>query len=163
VSRQPLRSARQQSWELQLRSFTQATTQSFNASELLETIQAKPERRPHAIVLSPAGTALHRVALAGAKANIGWVVLNLDAAYIASVRRMTCAPVFAVSSDHSANRQTAGGAGRSSSARGRTSCLRPMVHRSRRPLGSEPKVSMKRNRRIPAPLADGTMDGSKRI
>ena len=70
------------------------------SQQLLEAIQAKPERRPHAIVLSPAGTALHQVALAAAKANIGWVVLNLDADYIASVRRLTSAPVFAVSSDH---------------------------------------------------------------
>lgn len=70
------------------------------SQQLLEAIQAKPERRPHAIVLSPAGTALHQVALASAKANIGWVVLNLDADYIASVRRLTSAPVFAVSSDH---------------------------------------------------------------
>ena len=74
-----------------------AITQS---QQLLEAIQAKPEKRPHAIVLSPAGTALHQVAIAAAKANIGWVVLNLETEYIASVRLLTTAPIFAVSSDH---------------------------------------------------------------
>jgi ABC-type sugar transport system substrate-binding protein len=43
---------------------------------------------------------LQQVAIAAAKANIGWVVLNLDADYIASVRGLTSAPVFAVSSNH---------------------------------------------------------------
>lgn len=74
-----------------------AITQS---QQLLEAIQAKPEKRPQAIILSPAGTALQQVAMAAAKANIGWVVLSLDADYIASVRTHTNAPIFAVSSDH---------------------------------------------------------------
>jgi ABC-type sugar transport system substrate-binding protein len=74
-----------------------AITQS---QQLLEAIQTKPEKRPQAIILSPAGTALQQVAIAAAKTNIGWVVLSLDADYIASLRGLTSAPVFAVSSDH---------------------------------------------------------------
>lgn len=74
-----------------------AITQS---QQLLEAIQAKTEKRPQAIILSPAGTALQQVAMAAAKSNIGWVVLSLDADYIASVRALSSAPIFAVSSDH---------------------------------------------------------------
>ncbi|HWC19870.1 MAG TPA: substrate-binding domain-containing protein [Terriglobales bacterium] len=74
-----------------------AITQS---QQLLEAIQARPDNRPHAIVLEPTGTGLQQVAVAAAKANIGWAILNRDVDYIRDVRKLTSAPVFGVSSDH---------------------------------------------------------------
>ena len=74
-----------------------AITQS---QQLLEAIQARPENRPHAILLEPSGTGLQQVAIAAAKANIGWVILNREVDYIREVRQLTSAPVFGVSSDH---------------------------------------------------------------
>lgn len=74
-----------------------AITQS---QQLLEAIQARPEKRPEAIMLEPAGTGLQQVAAAAAKANIAWVILNREVDYIRDVRRTTSVPVFAVSSDH---------------------------------------------------------------
>lgn len=74
-----------------------AITQS---QQLLEAIQSRPEKRPQAIILEPVGTGLQQVATAAAKADIGWVVLNREADYIGAVRRLTSAPVFAITSDH---------------------------------------------------------------
>lgn len=74
-----------------------AITQS---QQLLQVIQSKPEKRPHAIAFEPVGTALPQVAAAAVKANIGWVVLNRDAEYLSEVRRGATAPVFLVTSDH---------------------------------------------------------------
>lgn len=74
-----------------------AITQS---QQLLRAIQSPPQERPTAIAFEPVGTALERVAQAAAEAQIGWVVLNRDADYIPELRKVTSAPVFAISSDH---------------------------------------------------------------
>lgn len=74
-----------------------AITQS---QQLLEAIQSPAEKRPQAIVFEPVGTGLQQVATAAAKANIGWAILNREADYIRDLRRLSSAPVFAVSSDH---------------------------------------------------------------
>lgn len=71
------------------------------STQILKTIQAEPEERPHAIVFEPVGgTALPQVARAAANAGIGWAVLNRDADYISELRQKTKAPVFGLSSDH---------------------------------------------------------------
>jgi len=71
------------------------------STQLLNAIQAAPSLRPDAIVFEPVGaTALPQVARAAAGANVGWVVLNREATYIGEVRRLTKAPFFCVSNDH---------------------------------------------------------------
>ena len=73
-----------------------AITQS---QQLLRVIQSSSSA-PDAIVFEPAGsTGLPQVAKAAAAADIGWVMLNREADYIAELRRDTRIPVFAVSRD----------------------------------------------------------------
>ena len=75
-----------------------AITQS---TQILKAVQAAESHRPHAIVFEPVGgTALPQVARAAVSAGIGWAVLNRDASYIPELRKISSAPVFAVSSDH---------------------------------------------------------------
>ena len=74
-----------------------AITQS---QQLLEVIQSKPESRPHAILLEPVGTSLEKVATAAVSANIAWVVLNREAAYLSNLRDRATVPVFSVTTDH---------------------------------------------------------------
>jgi ribose transport system substrate-binding protein len=75
-----------------------AITQS---TQILKVVQASPEQRPDAIVFEPVGgTALPQVARAAATGGIGWAVLNRDATYLDELRRISSAPMFAVSSDH---------------------------------------------------------------
>src|SRR5579859_7075205 len=74
-----------------------AITQS---QQLLELIQSRSGGRPDAIALEPVGTGLPQVAMEAAKAGIGWAILNRLPDYLADVRRIANAPVFAVSSDH---------------------------------------------------------------
>jgi ribose transport system substrate-binding protein len=75
-----------------------AITQS---TQILKAVQASLENRPDAIVFEPVGgTALPQVARAAAAARIGWAVLNRDAAYLDELRKISAAPMFAVSSDH---------------------------------------------------------------
>ena len=75
-----------------------AITQS---TQLLRAVQAAPEVRPNAIVFEPVGgTALQQVARAAAGAGIGWAVLNRDANYIEELKKISSAPIFAISSDH---------------------------------------------------------------
>jgi ABC-type sugar transport system substrate-binding protein len=74
-----------------------AITQS---QQLLEVIQSRSASRPDAIVLEPVGTGFPQVAMEAAKASIGWAILNRKPDYLAEVRRIAGAPVFAVSSDH---------------------------------------------------------------
>ncbi len=75
-----------------------AITQS---TQILKSVQAPPESRPDGIVFEPVGaTALPQVARAAAQANLGWVVLNRDAAYIDDLRKTSVAPIFTVTSDH---------------------------------------------------------------
>ena len=71
------------------------------STQLLRVVQAPTETRPTAIVFEPVGgTALPQVARAAASANIGWAVLNREAGYIEELRKISSAPIFAVSSDH---------------------------------------------------------------
>jgi len=69
--------------------------------ELLRIIQSKPETRPDAIIVEPAGgTAFPQVARAAISAGLGWVVLNRDADYIAELREAKPVPVFGLGPDH---------------------------------------------------------------
>jgi ribose transport system substrate-binding protein len=79
-----------------------ANNDAINQStQILRAIQASPEDRPNAIVFEPVGgTALPQVARAAATAEIGWAVLNRDAAYIEDLRKTSTATIFAISSDH---------------------------------------------------------------
>jgi len=71
------------------------------STQLLRVIQSTPQDRPNAIVFEPVGgTALPQVAKAAAAANVGWVVLNREASYIAELRQTAKSPVFCVSNDH---------------------------------------------------------------
>src|SRR5262249_4579818 len=71
------------------------------STQLLNSIQSAPGLRPDAIVFEPVGaTALPQVARAAAGAGVGWVVLNREASYISELRRITRAPFFCVSNDH---------------------------------------------------------------
>src|ERR1700674_1320564 len=75
-----------------------AITQS---TQVLKAIQAAETLRPDAIIFEPVGgTGLPQVARAAVTAGIGWAVLNRDASYIPELRKVSTAPVFAVSSDH---------------------------------------------------------------
>src|ERR1700751_2938305 len=75
-----------------------AITQS---TQLLKAVQGAPEVRPSAIVFEPVGgTALPQVARAAVGAGIGWAVLNRDANYIEELKKISSAPIFAISSDH---------------------------------------------------------------
>ncbi|MGB2625926.1 MAG: substrate-binding domain-containing protein [Candidatus Acidiferrum sp.] len=71
------------------------------STQILKAIQTAPEDRPDAVVFEPAsGTALQQVARAAAAANVGWVVMNREADYIAELRQTCKVPVFSVSADH---------------------------------------------------------------
>ena len=71
------------------------------STQILRAIQASPADRPNAIVFEPVGgTALPQVARAAAAADIGWAVLNRDAAYLDELRKTSSAPMFGVSSNH---------------------------------------------------------------
>lgn len=71
------------------------------STQILKTIQAEPEQRPHAIIFEPVGgTALPQVARAAASEGIAWAVLNRDANYISELRQKSKAPVFGLTSDH---------------------------------------------------------------
>src|SRR5437868_4933272 len=75
-----------------------AITQS---QQLLKIIQSGSTPRPEAIIFEPVGaTALPQVARAAVTAGIAWVVLNRDVDYLADLRRVSRAPVFAITSDH---------------------------------------------------------------
>lgn len=71
------------------------------SQQLLELVQAPPERRPSAIVVEPVNeTGLPRVAEAAVEAGIGWVISNARVDYLDGLRRTARVPVFAVSQDH---------------------------------------------------------------
>jgi ribose transport system substrate-binding protein len=71
------------------------------SQQLLNSIQSTTAPRPNAILFEPAGSTAHpQVARAAAAAGIGVALLNRDADYIAELRRLFPAPVFAVTSDH---------------------------------------------------------------
>jgi ribose transport system substrate-binding protein len=71
------------------------------STQILKAVQSPKELRPDAIIFEPVGgTALPQVARAAANAGIGWAILNRDANYIEEMRKLTTAPIFAISSDH---------------------------------------------------------------
>lgn len=73
------------------------------SQQLLNIIQSRTAPLPVAIVVEPAGgTALPIVAQAAARAGIGWVLLNHDAAYLSELRNSYNVPICAVSADHTA-------------------------------------------------------------
>jgi ribose transport system substrate-binding protein len=74
-----------------------AVTQS---EQLLKLIYSAEETRPDVLILEPIGTGMVRVAQEAAKAGVGWIVLNREVAYIAELRGSSCAPMFAVTTDH---------------------------------------------------------------
>jgi ABC-type sugar transport system substrate-binding protein len=75
-----------------------AITQS---TQLLRAIQDSGSDRPDAIAFEPVGgTALPQVARAAVTAGIGWAVLNREATYVPELRKLSKAPVFAITSDH---------------------------------------------------------------
>ena len=68
---------------------------------MLRAIQSTPQLRPNAIVFEPVGgTALPQVAKVAVAANVGWVILNREATYVADLRQTSKSPVFCVSNDH---------------------------------------------------------------
>lgn len=79
-----------------------ADNDAINQSQqLLRVVQGARESRPDAIVFEPAGsTGLPQVARAAVSAGIGWVILNREADYIASLRSTSSVPVFCLTSDH---------------------------------------------------------------
>jgi ribose transport system substrate-binding protein len=71
------------------------------STQILKAVQAPKELRPDAIIFEPVGgTALPQVARAAVTAGIGWVILNRDATYIGELRKLSTAPLFAITSDH---------------------------------------------------------------
>lgn len=71
------------------------------STQILKAVQSAKDLRPDAVIFEPVGgTALPQVARAAAGAGIGWVILNRDANYIEELRKITSAPLFAISSDH---------------------------------------------------------------
>jgi len=74
-----------------------AVTQSV---QIVRAIQLPPGQRPQAIIVEPVGTPMPQVAHAAAAANIGWVMLNRSADYLAAMRTITAAPIFCLSSDN---------------------------------------------------------------
>ncbi len=72
------------------------------STQILKVVQSAEEAdRPNAIIFEPVGgTALPQVARAAVNEGIGWVVLNREANYVAELRGLGRAPVFAVTVDH---------------------------------------------------------------
>jgi ribose transport system substrate-binding protein len=72
------------------------------STQILKVVQESDEEaRPNAIIFEPVGgTALPQVARAAVNEGIAWVVLNREANYIAELRGLGKAPVFAVTVDH---------------------------------------------------------------
>jgi ribose transport system substrate-binding protein len=71
------------------------------STQILKAVQSPKELRPDAIIFEPVGgTALPQVARAAATAGLGWAILNRDANYIEELRKLSPAPIFAISSDH---------------------------------------------------------------
>jgi ribose transport system substrate-binding protein len=71
------------------------------SQQVLKFVQAKPEERPDGILFEPVGgPALCVVARAAVDAGIGWVVLNKQVEYLATLRQRSKVPVFVVTNDH---------------------------------------------------------------
>ena len=69
--------------------------------ELLRILQSKPDTRPNAFIVEPAGgTAFPQVAHAAVSSGISWVMLNRDADYIPELRKRSAVPIFALGPDH---------------------------------------------------------------
>ncbi len=73
----------------------------LQSQQLLSFIQSTTAPPPDAILFEPAGATAHpQAARAAAAAGIGVALLNGDADYIAELRRISRAPVFAITSNH---------------------------------------------------------------
>lgn len=71
------------------------------STQILKTIQARPELRPDGVIVEPAGgTGLPQVAKAAIEAGIAWGLVNREAEYIFELRRHAKTPIFLVTSDH---------------------------------------------------------------
>jgi ABC-type sugar transport system substrate-binding protein len=71
------------------------------SQQLLELIQAAPERRPDAIVVEPVTeSGLPRVAEAAIRAGVGWTISNARVDYVERLRKISGAPIFSISQDH---------------------------------------------------------------
>lgn len=66
--------------------------------QLVKIIQATGSR-PDAIIVEPVGTEMIQVARAAVAAGMGWAILNRESEYMAELRRVRRAPVFAVTTD----------------------------------------------------------------
>jgi ribose transport system substrate-binding protein len=71
-----------------------------NQSQQLFTAIQTSGQRPDGILVEPVGTGMSQAAGAAVTAGIGWGVVNRDVDYVARLRRMGQAPVFAVATDH---------------------------------------------------------------
>jgi ABC-type sugar transport system substrate-binding protein len=68
---------------------------------ILKLLQSSEEARPSGILFEPAGTPLAQAAQLAASSGIGWVVLNRQAEYLASLRQsFPKTPMFSVSTSH---------------------------------------------------------------
>ena len=68
--------------------------------QLLAVLQTPPDDRPHAIVVEPAGTAMPQVAKAAVQYEIGWLVVNRAADYLAELRAGAKVPVAGIELDN---------------------------------------------------------------
>jgi len=77
-----------------------AANDAVNQSQQLFTAIQTSGERPDGILVEPVGTGMAQAAGAAVAAGIGWGVVNREVDYIARLRRMGEAPVFAVATDH---------------------------------------------------------------
>src|SRR5882672_12482386 len=77
-----------------------AANDAVNQSQQLFTAIQTSVQRPDGILVEPVGTGMAQAAGAAVTARIGWGVVNRDVDYVAKLRRMGQAPVFAVATDH---------------------------------------------------------------
>jgi ribose transport system substrate-binding protein len=69
--------------------------------QLLAAVQSPAGERPDAIIVHPAGTSMPHVAKAAVQQNIGWVLVNRGADYLAELRAMRSdAPAAAIQLDN---------------------------------------------------------------
>jgi ribose transport system substrate-binding protein len=68
--------------------------------QILALIHAPEADRPNAILVEPVGTGMIGVATAAADAGIGWIVMNREADYLASLRQKSAAQIGSVVCDN---------------------------------------------------------------
>jgi ribose transport system substrate-binding protein len=77
-----------------------AGNDAVNQSQQLFSAIQSTGTRPSGILVEPVGTGMSQAAGAAVAAGIGWGVVNREVDYVARLRRMGQAPVFAVATDH---------------------------------------------------------------